>query len=178
MLGLPTGAPTRDGGYAWQHGLYWLACALARDAPLALLVDDLQWADAPSARALAFIARRLEGQPIALVLGTRPAAPDTDVATLAADPVAERRRPAPLTEGAVAALVAARLPDVPDDAFVGACPDVTGGNPFLVSELLAEVSARGSVPADVRATVPRSVADTVLLRLARLPPRRARWRAR
>jgi predicted ATPase len=36
------------------------------------VVDDLQWCDAPSARALAFIARRLEGQPLALILATRP----------------------------------------------------------------------------------------------------------
>jgi hypothetical protein len=61
-----------DPGYAWQHGLYWLAANLAIDSPLALVVDDLQWCDAPSARALAFIARRLEGQPLALILATRP----------------------------------------------------------------------------------------------------------
>jgi hypothetical protein len=50
-----------DPGYAWQHGLYWLASNVSRDAPLVLAVDDLQWCDAPSARALAFIARRLQG---------------------------------------------------------------------------------------------------------------------
>lgn len=68
----PSGA---DPGYAWQHGLYWLASNVAVDSPLALVVDDLQWCDAPSARALAFVARRLEGQPLALILATQPLVP-------------------------------------------------------------------------------------------------------
>ena len=61
-----------DPGYAWQHGLYWLASNLSADSPLVLIVDDLQWCDAPSARALAFVARRLDGQPLGLILATRP----------------------------------------------------------------------------------------------------------
>ena len=47
-----------------HHGLYWLASNLAAESPLALVVDDLQWCDAPSVRTLAFIARRLEGLPL------------------------------------------------------------------------------------------------------------------
>ena len=166
-----------DPGYAWQHGLYWLASNLAADSPLVLVVDDLQWCDAPSARALAFIARRLEGQPLALILATRPLDPalTPEAATLVGDPAAELLRPSPLTEAAVGALVAARLPDEPDDRFVRACLDVTGGNPFLVGELLDEAAARGLSPTaaaadDVAAMVPRGVANAVLLRLARLVP--------
>jgi DNA-binding CsgD family transcriptional regulator len=173
----PAPAPGGDPGYAWQHGLYWLAANLSADAPLALVVDDLQWCDAPSARTLAFIARRLDGQPLALIVATRP----LDLAlvpaatALAADPDAEVVRPAALTEAAVGALVAARLSDAPDDRFVRACLDVTGGNPFLVGELLDEAAARGVDPgaataADVAAIVPSGVSNAVLLRLARLSP--------
>src|SRR5205823_3401996 len=43
-----------DDSYAWQHGLYWLASNLSADSPLVLMVDDLQWCDAQSVRALAF----------------------------------------------------------------------------------------------------------------------------
>jgi predicted ATPase len=43
------------------HGLYWLASNLSADSPLVLMVDDLQWCDAQSVRALAFIGRRLTG---------------------------------------------------------------------------------------------------------------------
>ena len=65
--------------------------------------------------------------------------------------------------------------DEPDDQFVRGCLEVTGGNPFLVGELLSEVAARGLDPAgaalaDLGAIVPRGVANAVLLRLARLVP--------
>jgi DNA-binding CsgD family transcriptional regulator len=179
-----TGAPAAsagpsasDPGYAWQHGLYWLASNLAADAPLLLVVDDLQWCDAPSMRALAFIGRRLDGQPLALVVATRPldATLAPEAATLVADPAAELLRPPPLTEAAVGALIAARLPGDPHVRFVRACTEVTGGNPFLVGELLNEAAARGLVAtaaaaAHIAEIVPRGVANAVLLRLARLTP--------
>jgi DNA-binding CsgD family transcriptional regulator len=175
---LPAPGPSvSDPGYAWQHGLYWLASNISVDSPLALVVDDLQWCDAPSLRALAFIARRLEGQPLGLVVATRPLDPalSPESATLVADPGAEVLRPLPLTRSAIAALVASRLPGEPHDRFVTACVEVTGGNPFLVGELLEEAATRGLEPtaaaaADVGAIVPRGVANGVLLRLARLVP--------
>jgi DNA-binding CsgD family transcriptional regulator/tetratricopeptide (TPR) repeat protein len=174
------GPSAGDPGYAWQHGLYWLASNLAADAPLALVVDDLQWCDAPSASALAFTARRLEDQPLALILATRPLDPalTPEAAALAGDPDAELMRPSSLTEGAIAALIAARLADDPDDRFVRASLEVTGGNPFLVGELLTELAARGLEPTaavapDVGAIVPRGIANAVLLRLARLAPEAA-----
>jgi hypothetical protein len=41
--GAPAPGPSAgDPGYAWQHGLYWLASNLSADSPLALVVDDLQ----------------------------------------------------------------------------------------------------------------------------------------
>ena len=183
-----TGAPTTgattsagpsagDRGYAWHHGLYWLASNLAADSPLALVVDDLQWCDGPSARALAFIARRLEGQALALILATWPLDPALmpEAATLVADPAVQLLRPAPLTRGAIRSLVAARVSSEPDDRFIDACAEVTGANPFLLGELLDEAAARDLAPSAVAAAevgeiVPRGVANAVLLRLARLLP--------
>jgi DNA-binding CsgD family transcriptional regulator len=172
-----TTPPASDPGYAWQHGLYWLASNLSADSPVVLVVDDLQWCDPPSARALAFIARRLEGQPLGLLVATRPLDPGLtpEAATLVGDPGAERLLPAPLTETAVGAMVSDRLAGEPDDRFVRVCLQVTGGNPFLVGELLNEAAARGLAPiaaaaAEVATIVPRGVANAVLLRLARLSP--------
>src|SRR5206468_10659575 len=81
----------------------------------------------------------------------------------------------PLTQGAAAAMVHARLATEPHGRFVRACVDATGGNPFLVGELLDEAAARDLDPtaaaaADIAAIVPHGVANAVLLRLARLPP--------
>ncbi len=184
---LLTGAPTfpsragqgpsaSDPGYAWQHGLYWLASNISADWPLALVVDDLQWCDPPSARALAFIARRLEGQPLGLILATRPPDPALapELATFVADPSVELLRPAPLTRQAIRTVIASRLAGEPDDRFADACGEVTGGNPFLLGELLDEAAARQLAPTSASASevsdiVPRGVANAVLLRLTRLP---------
>lgn len=173
----PPDASASDRDYGLHHGLYWLASNISADSPLALVVDDLQWCDAPSARALAFIARRLEGQSLALTLATRPLDPalTPEAATLVSDPAVEVLRPSPLTEASIRAMVVARLSDPPDDRFVRECFEVTGGNPFLVGELLDEAAARHLDPTTAAATqlgtiVPRGVANAVLLRLARLAP--------
>ncbi len=170
------GPAASDPGYAWQHGLYWLASNASADMPLVLVVDDLQWCDAPSAGALAFIARRLEGEPLALILATRPLDPalTPEAATLVAS-AAEVLRLSPLTTAAVGELVGAKVSEEPHPRFVDACAEVTGGNPFLVGELLDEMVTRGIDPTaaaaeDIGAIVPRGVANTVLLRLARLDP--------
>jgi DNA-binding CsgD family transcriptional regulator len=168
-------ASTGGSSYAWRHGLYWLAANVSADAPLALVVDDLQWCDAPSAGALAFIAPRLDGLPLALIVASRPLDPAVtpEAATLLAEPTVDRLHPSPLTEAAVRTLIAARLADDPDPLFVTACLEATGGNPFLVGELLDEAAARALEPTaaaaeDVATIVPQGVANTVLLRLARL----------
>ena len=49
-----------EGAFAVLHGLYRLTANLARDRPLALLVDDAHWADAASLRFLAYLGGRLE----------------------------------------------------------------------------------------------------------------------
>jgi AAA ATPase domain len=48
--GSERGADPGDRGYAWRHGLYWLASNLSADSPLLLLVDDLQWCVGARAR--------------------------------------------------------------------------------------------------------------------------------
>ena len=66
----PPEAPggTRPEMYARFHSLYWLAANMARAQALVLIVDDVAWADELSLAFLEFLARRLEGLPIALVV--------------------------------------------------------------------------------------------------------------
>lgn len=44
---------------------------LASDAPVLLIVEDAHWLDRPSAEALAFIARRIESDPVLLLAAAR-----------------------------------------------------------------------------------------------------------
>ena len=48
-----------------------LICRYAEDGPVAVVVDDLHLADAPSASALVFAARRLAADPVVALFGVR-----------------------------------------------------------------------------------------------------------
>lgn len=171
------GVPAGDASFAALHGLYWLTLNLAADRPLLLEVDDLHWCDRPSLRFLAYLVRRLEGQPVLVTAGVRTGDAPTDAALLAEianDPATAHVRPGPLSEEAVGELVAKRLGAEPDDAFRIACHRTTGGNPLLVRQLLNALETDHVKPdaahADVvRAIGSRAVSSSVLLRLARLP---------
>ena len=164
--------------FAVEHGLYWHVAELAEQQPLLLLVDDLQWADVPSLRFLVHLAHRLEGLPVALVIGARE---DADAERLELlnrlELVADARclGPAPLSAEAVATLLTRRLGAAPDDAFTAACGKVTGGMPLLVAALVeeiasAEIAPVASAAATVPSLMPASVERWVNVRLARLAP--------
>ncbi len=166
-----------DASFAALHGLYWLTLNLAADRPLLLEVDDLHWCDRASLRFLAYLVRRLEGQPILMTASVRTGDPPTDAALLAEianDPATVHVKPAPLSEAAVGELVARRLHAEPDRAFREACHTTTGGNPLLVRQLLSALESDQVKPDAAHADVvreigSRAVSSSVLLRLARLP---------
>jgi AAA ATPase domain len=96
-----------DPSFAVLHGLYWLCANLAAERPLALVVDDAQWADGASLCFLAFLLPRLEELPIAVLLGARPAEAGESrelLAALTIDPATEVVTVGPLTTGGVATL--------------------------------------------------------------------------
>ncbi|HEV2999413.1 MAG TPA: ATP-binding protein, partial [Solirubrobacteraceae bacterium] len=167
-----------DPSYATLHGLYWLVSNLAEAGPLLLAVDDAHWADAASLRWLRFLLPRLDDLPVLLAVAARPADPAADaeaLAALAADPGARLLRPRALSREPVAQLARAAIGPDAGEAFCAACLEVTGGNPFLLRELLAALAAEGArgAPEDaahVREIAPASIARAVLVRLARLPP--------
>src|SRR3954449_8819703 len=101
-----------ESSFAVLHGLYWLAANFASRRPALLVVDDLHWADEPSLRWLVYLARRLEGLPLLLLVGTRPPA-QADfpalVAELLADPSGVVIRPGGLGEESTAVLARSRL---------------------------------------------------------------------
>jgi molybdopterin-guanine dinucleotide biosynthesis protein len=158
---------------AVAHGLYWLLGRLADQEPVVVLVDDIQWADAPSAAALGYVARRVEGHRLLLVCATREGEPATDDQWL--EETATTLRLPPLSEPACEQLVRRTLGPPAGVAFAAACHRVSAGNPRLVVELLRTCREEGIHPdaagaARVATLVPAGVAPMVLARIRRLGP--------
>nr|WP_269204537.1 BTAD domain-containing putative transcriptional regulator [Motilibacter deserti] len=166
-----------DGSFAVLHGLYWLTVNLAVEEPVVLAVDDLQWCDTASLRFLAFLVRRVEGVPVALVATLRTGEEHAEQALLSEitlDPVTLSVLPGPLTRPGVADLVRRRLGADPAPSFVTACHETTGGNPLLLRQLLRALEADGIRPDEAHADTvtaigSRAVSSIVLMRLRRLP---------
>src|SRR6185436_2026235 len=162
--------------YQRLHGLYWLIANLARQQPLLICVDDAQWADEASMAAERFLSLRIADLPMVLLLAARPAEVGqlaVPLAEILADPATVSIRPGPLTAEGAAARVEALLGSGDLD-FAAACHHATGGNPFLLEQLVSEISAEGIEPiADnaerVSSLGPDTVRASVLLRLERLP---------
>jgi hypothetical protein len=175
-LGLAaSGAPPLDPTQA-RHGLYWLLANLAEREPVALLVDDTQWADPASLDWLLYLARRLKRLPALLVVAHTAGEPSLArplLDALAVEPVAEAIRLAPLSEAGTAAVLAALEGGAVPEDFARACHAWTGGNPRLVAAMAAELSAEGLAPGPealdrLRSLAPERVAAVTLLRLGRL----------
>jgi DNA-binding CsgD family transcriptional regulator len=165
-----------DPSFAMLHGLYWLFANLAAERPLALVVDDAQWADCGSLRVLAFLLPRLEELHAALLVAARPAeagAREGELfAVLTMDPATEILKLAPLSADGVARLIAAGLGTEPEPGFVSACREATGGTPFLVRTLVAALVEEGVAPVDASAWRVSGLATATVGRWAVLQIRR------
>ena len=152
------------------HGLYWLTVNIAEQRPVAILVDDVLWADEFSLRYLAYLADRIDDIPAALVAAIRHGDPGADSPMIAhlSDAAGGRPiRPANLSETAVHALLTDALPDRDVDAdLTRTVLAETGGNPYLVVAVADAIRA-GEVAG---VTTPDSVRRQITRRLSRLHP--------
>ena len=160
-----------------RYGLYWLVANLAEAGPLAIVVDDAQWADGASLDWLAFLARRLEDLPVLLALGVRagdPGAGAPALEAIRAEPLSDACCGRPSLDAAETADLATRLWGRPvDDDFAAACHAWTGGNPHYISEVVAGLRADGldpdaAPPSGCAPTPPERLSTLTRQRLARL----------
>jgi predicted ATPase len=144
--------------------------AAAEERPLVVVLEDLQWADAPSLQLLDFLARRLPASRL-LVLGTW-----RDLEQPQGDPLVPLLAGlvprstvvalGPLAGAETALLVAGILGGEPDPALVAGIRRRAGGNPFFVQQVTRLLLTQPGEPAGI----PVGVREVVERRLARLRP--------
>lgn len=106
--------------------------ALARGGSLALAIDDLQWLDAATSSALRFALRRLDADPIAVLVAQRAGARPY---WLLDHPRTQRLRLGPLSLGATYQLIQTRLGAALPRPVLARVHMTSGGNPLFALEL-------------------------------------------
>ncbi len=137
--------PGQEATILVAHSVLWLCAAMADRRPLALVVDDAQWADHASLQVLAYLARRIEDLPLLIVVGARtddPAAPSDLLSLLGGVRSATVLHPRPLSPRGGAQLIRRLAPDAPA-SLCRDCHRAVGGNPWLLGELSRQIVVHG-----------------------------------
>jgi class 3 adenylate cyclase len=172
--GVDAGPALADPGFTLLHSLYWALVGLTDLRPVALVVDDAQWADALSLRFLAFVLKRSEGLRLMVALARRdgPEVEQSDALTAVMSAPATVIRLAPLTGAAISLLLSEAIGEHLDADTVAEAERLTEGNPLYVREL-ADSLTSGLDTADdpmarLRGAAPAAVARRAQTELARL----------
>ena len=161
--------PDRLAAYA---GTLSLLAECAADRPLAVLIDDAQWLDRASAEAIAFTARRIAGEEIALLVAVRAGAPSS----FELDGLLERRV-RPLDGEESLELLEARHGRALEPSVARAIAQFSGGNPLALVELpggLSPAQLAGTEPLPEPLPVAERIERAFLRRVEALPEQ-TRW---
>lgn len=169
---LAAAARAESGGdtarFALYDGLRRALVEAAGERPLLVAVDDLQWADGDSLRALRFLAVQLREQPVAVLATVRDVEGSGVLAdvllTVERQPGAERVALPPIDAEAVGSIAEALAGGPVDTRTAAELHARSGGNPFFATEL-----ARMTTTASGASALPHGVRDVVGRRLDRLP---------
>ncbi|WP_435736369.1 AAA family ATPase [Cellulosimicrobium sp. PMB13] len=118
-------------------GVLELLSAAARERPLVCVVDDVHWLDAETVAVLAFVARRLGAEAVALLMACRDDGRlDENFAGVPVLPLTG------LDPAAGAQLLVASLDDGVDPLVVARVVRATGGNPLALVDLARELTTQ------------------------------------
>jgi DNA-binding CsgD family transcriptional regulator len=142
---------------------------LSEREPILIAVDDVQWLDPSSSRALAFALRRLKGNSVSLLLARRPAegAHRSDLELAPSAGGGRQIDVGPLSVGALHRILRDRLGTSFSRQTLLRIHERSGGNPFFALEL-ARILPRDLDPLQPLA-VPETLEELVSARISALP---------
>jgi DNA-binding CsgD family transcriptional regulator/tetratricopeptide (TPR) repeat protein len=175
-----------DGPPADLYLVSLAALTLLAEAPRLVVVDDAQWLDRESLRALAFVARRLHAEGVVLLFGLRTDMPfrgfppRADSAGDEPDLLAgiDVRDIAGLDRDAAVALLADVVGTRVDPALADQVAAATGGNPLALTDLGRELTAdqlRGARPLPEPVPIGSRLEAHYSTRIRALPARTRTW---
>jgi DNA-binding CsgD family transcriptional regulator len=143
-----------------------LVAELAEERPLVCVVDDAQWLDRSSAQTLGFVARRLLGAAVGVVVAVREPSDETTFDGL------PELVPEPLGNEDARELLAGVIAAPVDDRVLDRLVDESRGNPLALMELpraLFRAQLAGGFGLPSAWSVSRRLEESVLRRLRALP---------
>lgn len=154
-FGMSDGAPPDR--FLVGLGVLGLAAEAAAGQPLLCLADDVQWIDQTSLQALAFAARRLYGESVAVIFAARAASALPELAGL--PELAVGALPDTQARSLLTSVLPGRLDERVRDRIVAEA----GGNPLALLEFSREVADAGELAGGfgVSPWLPRPVTDRV-----------------
>jgi DNA-binding CsgD family transcriptional regulator/KaiC/GvpD/RAD55 family RecA-like ATPase len=148
--------------------------AMAETRPLLVAIDDVQWLDSPSMRALEFVVRRLGSSPVSFLVSVRREGRTfvpLGISRAFVDDRLERLSLEPLSLGGVRQLLATRLGWVSSRPLLLRVARTSGGNPFFALEIARALANADALAPGEALPLPDHLAGLVALRIERLPSR-------
>ena len=149
-------------------GVLSLLRLVSANGPLVIGVDDVQWLDPPSARALSFAVRRLQREPVAFVMTARTGVARSVRLDRAAEPARRGTiRVGPLSLASLHELIKQRTNHSLSRHTLVQIARETGGNALYALEIAAELQTH---PVEGRILpMPSTLTELIAVRLGRLP---------
>ncbi|MER6573271.1 AAA family ATPase [Streptomyces sp. NPDC001093] len=171
-----SGTESGNGRHHVLNNLFHAARSLTTRTPVVMAIDDLHLADDASRQWFSYLARRLDGLPVALLATTAAEAADPLTADLGVLGHTRTVTPGPLCDSCVAERVSSAFGAPVDPELASVCHDLSRGNPLVLQELTARLlDARTSPGAPDMDAVLRigaaTLADTTLSWLRSSRPR-------
>ena len=146
--------------------------ALARDGPVLVAIDDVQWLDPASADVLRFVVRRLDDEPVGVLASLRLGEETADRLELhRAFPGARARRVVvgSMSPEDLGRLIRDRLEVELPHPVTDRIHDAAGGSPFFALEIARELIGRGIPEAGEALPIPDDTRHVLVARLSTLP---------